>query len=186
MTATLYQFMKYRYPEDKNRYIVTSYLFGAKQSKMATSRTRLALVLAAGAALRAVVYTWYPLQTMLGSRPEFVTATSSFRRLKESVFLFEHGKSPYDGDVFHQPPLVFAAFYPLFLLPEEYQYVAASVLFILVDLAIALGFVRLCKRTLALEQRDAPTHGNEEIWLNQIALSPIFEPDTLPFTVAAL
>lgn len=35
----------------------------------------------------------------------------------ESLFLLDHGHSAYEGDVFHQPPLLLLLFYPLRNLP---------------------------------------------------------------------
>lgn len=145
-------------------------------------RVHLAAVLVAGVALRIAIYALPALQQTLASRPELVTAVSSFKRVQESAFLFEHVGSPYAGDVFHQPPLVFALFYPIFgFLPtKDLQYAASCALFILVDLLIACGFARLAKRTLCLEEGATPTFENKEIWLHQIPVSPLFTPVNLP------
>lgn len=37
--------------------------------------------------------------------------------MTESLFLLDHGHSAYEGDVFHQPPLLLLLFYPLRNLP---------------------------------------------------------------------
>ncbi|TMW64776.1 hypothetical protein Poli38472_011656 [Pythium oligandrum] len=140
--------------------------------------------LLAGAALRALLYAWGGVQSTLSARPELVTAVSSFRRVQEAVFLYETQGSPYAGDVFHQPPLVFAAFYPILSLPDKFQYAAACAFFIAVDLLIAWGLVRLCERTHELGEAQVPTHDGDEIWLNKVPMSPVFSDKHLPHTVA--
>ncbi|DBA04385.1 TPA: hypothetical protein N0F65_009981, partial [Lagenidium giganteum] len=139
----------------------------------------------AGVALRVVLYSQRTLQRTLSTRPELVTPMTSLHRVRESAYLFEHLGSPYAGDVFHQPPLVFAAFYPLMLLPEPLQYIACCALFIAVDVAIACGMARLCRSCHANEEGDVPRVNADEIWLHRIPVSPLFAPDRLP-TVAAL
>lgn len=145
----------------------------------------LAAALMAGLALRAALYAAPGLHEALAARPELSTPVSSLRRVRESVFLFAHTGSPYAGDVFHQPVLVFALFYPLFgVLPAALQYAAACALFMAVDAAIALGFARLCRRTLEAEEGRTPRHQGEEIWLHRVPVSPLLQPDVLPATVA--
>ncbi|KAF1336151.1 Gpi transamidase subunit pig-u family protein, partial [Globisporangium splendens] len=59
--------------------------------------------------------------------PQQTAPVSSVKRVAEGAFLFDHVGSPYAGDVFHQPPLVFALFYPIFGLlktPNELQFAA--------------------------------------------------------------
>jgi hypothetical protein len=156
--------------------------------KATTMRWRsgaLAAALAAGLALRVALYAAPGLHEALAARPELSTPVSSLRRVRESVFLFAHAGSPYAGDVFHQPVLVFALFYPLFgALPAALQYAAACALFMAVDAAIALGFARLCRRTLEAEEGRTPRHQGEEVWLHRVPVSPLFQPDVLPATVA--
>ncbi|GLE09860.1 hypothetical protein PINS_up021774 [Pythium insidiosum] len=82
--------------------------------------------LAAGALLRGALHASPAITSTLASRPELVTALSSWRRVRESVYLFNSIGSPYAGDVFHQPPLVFAAFYPVLSLPVELQATVAA------------------------------------------------------------
>jgi phosphatidylinositol glycan class U len=148
---------------------------------------RLAAVVAAGIAARGAIYALPALQQTLAARPELVTPVSSVRRVAEGAFLFDHVGSPYAGDVFHQPPLVFALFYPIFGLldaAKELQYAAMCALFIAIDVLIACGFARLARRTLALEEGETPVHENKEIWLHRIPVSPLFTPDNLPVMAA--
>lgn len=144
----------------------------------------LAAVVCAGAALRVAVYALPSLQQTLASRPELTTAVSSFQRVRESAFLFDHVGSPYAGDVFHQPPLVFALFYPL-LSSGSHAYALTCALFICVDVLLALGFVRLARRTLLLEEGVVPKDAaNKEIWLHRIPVSPLFLRQNLPVMAA--
>ncbi|KAJ0397007.1 hypothetical protein ATCC90586_009241 [Pythium insidiosum] len=122
----------------------------------------------------------------MASRPELVTALSSWRRVQESVYLFEATGSPYTGDVFHQPPLVFAAFYPVLSLPASIQPIAATLLFIAIDLLIAWGLARLCELVHLLEEGRQPHAQGNEIWLNKVPLSPVFAKEHLPTTVACI
>ncbi|RLN65276.1 hypothetical protein BBJ28_00003456 [Nothophytophthora sp. Chile5] len=131
-----------------------------------------AAVICAGASVRAALYALPSLQATLTDRPELVTAVSSFRRVQEGAFLFERTGSPYAGDVFHQPPLVFAAFYPLVsLAPSALRYALACAAFICVDVLIAVGFARLCRRTLQLEEGRVRRFQGQEIWLRAIVAS---------------
>jgi phosphatidylinositol glycan class U len=153
---------------------------------MTKSNGAIIVFLILGALIRCILFYYPNIHTILSSRPELTTPTSSFRRLSESIFLFEHGHSPYEGDIFHQPPLVFALFYPLFQTPKEYFYIQSCGIFILVDLLIALGLARLCRNIHLQEEGIVPMEKNEEIWLNKIPLSPLFSPKNHAVTVVAM
>uniref|UniRef100_M4BCC1 EXPERA domain-containing protein n=1 Tax=Hyaloperonospora arabidopsidis (strain Emoy2) TaxID=559515 RepID=M4BCC1_HYAAE len=145
----------------------------------------LALVLLSGACVRGFLYAVPSLHSTLSFRPELVTPTSSFHRIQEGVFLYVSTGSPYSGDVFHQPPLVFALFYPVLqYVPASLQYFIRCALFISVDLLLAVGFARLCANTLKLEEGRVYKVKNQVIWLSQIPVSPLFRPETLSKTVA--
>uniref|UniRef100_A0AAV1T3I6 GPI transamidase subunit PIG-U n=1 Tax=Peronospora matthiolae TaxID=2874970 RepID=A0AAV1T3I6_9STRA len=145
----------------------------------------LALVLLLGACVRGFLYAVPSLHSTLSLRPELVTPTSSFHRIQEGVFLYVSTGSPYSGDVFHQPPLVFALFYPVLqYVPMALQYFIRCALFISVDLLLAVGFARLCANTLKLEEGRVYKVKNQGIWLSQIPVSPLFRPETLSKTVA--
>lgn len=116
-------------------------------------RLGLPLVLLLGACVRGFLYALPSVHSTLSSRPELVTSVSSFRRLQEGAYLFRSTGSPYSGDVYHQPPLLFALLYPVLqLTPAALQYLVACAVFISVDLLIAAGFARLCARNLQLEE----------------------------------
>ncbi|KAG7377673.1 hypothetical protein PHYPSEUDO_011161 [Phytophthora pseudosyringae] len=148
-------------------------------------RLGLPAVLLLGACVRGFLYAVPSINTTLSTRPELVTSTSSFRRLQEGVFLFRSTGSPYSGDVYHQPPLLFALLYPVLqVTPASLQYLITCAVFIAVDLLLATGFARLCARNLKLEEGRRLKVGDEEIWLSQIPVSPLFKPENLPTIVA--
>ncbi|EGZ22496.1 hypothetical protein PHYSODRAFT_314121 [Phytophthora sojae] len=148
-------------------------------------RLGLPLVLLLGACVRGFLYALPSVHSTLSSRPELVTSVSSFRRLQEGAYLFRSTGSPYSGDVYHQPPLLFALLYPVLqLTPAALQYLVACAVFISVDLLIAAGFARLCARNLQLEEGRRFKVRGEEIWLSQVPVSPLFKPENLPTTVA--
>lgn len=67
--------------------------------------------LACGIASRVLLPALFPsLVPFLGDLVECSTPVSSFKRLQEGVFLFEHKLSPYDGAILHQSPLLLSLF----------------------------------------------------------------------------
>lgn len=143
----------------------------------ASSSRALVAVVVTGVLLRVAVLSLEALQQALAARPELVTAVSSTARVREGALLFARTGSPYAGDVFHQPPLVFALF----------QLLPGAALLVAVDAVLALGFARLARRTLALEEGVVPRDSvNREIWLHRIPVSPLFRRAQLPVTVAMM
>ena len=68
-------------------------------------------VLVGAAALRLIVFLAFPqIPDFLSTQVEISTPVSSFRRLKEGLFLYNRGVSPYDGGLFHQAPLLLVIF----------------------------------------------------------------------------
>ncbi|KAI2638576.1 GPI transamidase subunit PIG-U [Xylaria nigripes] len=98
----------------------------------------------AAAVLRFALFTFFPaLPDLLTSRVEISTPVTSFKRLQEGLFLYNHNVSPYDGGVYHQAPL----FLPLLsLLPDPSAYpIFTSLLYILVDIASANALYRIAE-----------------------------------------
>ncbi|KAG6954014.1 hypothetical protein JG688_00012552 [Phytophthora aleatoria] len=148
-------------------------------------RLGLLVVLLLGACVRGLLYAVPSVHATLSTRPELATSISSFRRLEEGVFLFQSTGSPYAGDVYHQPPLLFALLYPVLqVAPASLQYFIKCTVFITADLLLAMGFDRLCKANLKLEEGRRFTFEDKEIWLTQVPVSPLFKPKNLPTTVA--
>lgn len=94
---------------------------------MAISMDRKTVAIYAGAAaIRLLVFLSFPsLADFLTSQVEISTPISSFKRLKEGLFLYQHGLSPYDGGVFHQAPLLLVIFD---ILPASLVFVALDLL----------------------------------------------------------
>ncbi|KAJ2955935.1 hypothetical protein NQ176_g11355 [Zarea fungicola] len=93
-------------------------------------------VFVGAALLRFLLFTAFPrLPDLLTGRVEISTPVTSFKRLQEGLFLYNHNVDPYDGGVFHHPPLLL----PLFsLLPDVKDWpVFTAMLYILVDLLSA-------------------------------------------------
>jgi GPI-anchor transamidase subunit U len=68
-------------------------------------------VLGSAAALRLAVFLLFPnVPDLLSSQVELSTPISSFKRVREGLFLYERGVSPYDGGVYHQAPLLLTIF----------------------------------------------------------------------------
>ncbi|KAG4041158.1 hypothetical protein PC123_g23320 [Phytophthora cactorum] len=148
-------------------------------------RLGLLVVLLLGACVRGLLYAVPSIHATLSTRPELATSISSFRRLEEGVFLFQSTGSPYAGDVYHQPPLLFALLYPVLqVAPASFQHFITCTVFITADLLLAMGFARLCKANLKLEEGRRFTFEDKEIWLTQVPVSPLFKPKNLPTTVA--
>lgn len=149
-------------------------------------KREVALAVAAGLALRTALYLAPGAHAALAARPELSTPLSSLRRARESVFLAAATGDAYAGDVFHQPPLVFALARALLAAPAALQFAASCALFMAVDAAVALGFARLCARSQRMEEGRRPALASDEIWLHKVPVSPLFRPDALPATVALM
>ncbi|KIW26532.1 uncharacterized protein PV07_09619 [Cladophialophora immunda] len=94
---------------------------------MAISLDRKTVAIYAGAiVLRLVIFLAFPdVPEFLTARVEISTPISSFQRLQEGLFLYQHGLSPYDGGVFHQAPLLLVIFE---MLPPTLVFVGLDVL----------------------------------------------------------
>eukprot|EP01112_Ceratiomyxa_fruticulosa_P011800 TRINITY_DN3235_c0_g1_i1.p1 TRINITY_DN3235_c0_g1~~TRINITY_DN3235_c0_g1_i1.p1 ORF type:complete len:429 (-),score=71.33 TRINITY_DN3235_c0_g1_i1:101-1387(-) len=72
---------------------------------------------------------------VFGNRNEVITPVSSYKRVKEGLYLVDAGNSPYAGTVYLQPPLLLALFYPLHNLDVIFTqlfYVSLDIIFALV------------------------------------------------------
>lgn len=77
---------------------------------MSTDRSKLA-TLGSAVVLRLVLFHAFSnLPDLLTGRVEVSTPVTSFKRLKEGLFLYDHNTSPYDGGIFHQAPLLLTLF----------------------------------------------------------------------------
>lgn len=121
-------------------------------------------VFAGAATLRLVVFLLFPtISDFLSTQVEIATPVSSFKRLKEGLFLHERGVSPYDGGSFHQAPLlltIFGIFPP-------------SLVFTLLDLVSAVSLKSLADNIRLSSPRFKPLDGTV------IAAAYLFNPFTI-------
>ncbi|KAK9447668.1 GPI transamidase subunit PIG-U [Limtongia smithiae] len=72
---------------------------------------RTAAVLLGGVLLRIAPSILFPgIHAVLASRVELATPASSYKQLREGLYLYDLGMAPYDGGVYHQAPLLLPAF----------------------------------------------------------------------------
>ncbi|KAI8913517.1 GPI transamidase subunit PIG-U, partial [Gorgonomyces haynaldii] len=84
-----------------------------------------------GMVLRFIVFRSFPgIVELLDQRPETATPVSSYKRLLEACFLFDHGLNPYEQDLYHASPLMLALF-------SKLSPVISMLLFFLIDYGIA-------------------------------------------------
>ncbi|KAK3335308.1 PIG-U-domain-containing protein [Cercophora scortea] len=96
------------------------------------------------AVLRLALFTLFPgLPDLLTGRVEISTPVTSFKRLQEGLFLYNHNVSPYDGGVYHQAPLLL----PLFALLPSFAAlpVFTYLLYIAVDLLSAHALFQIAE-----------------------------------------
>ncbi|RMZ82866.1 hypothetical protein DV737_g1890, partial [Chaetothyriales sp. CBS 132003] len=121
-------------------------------------------VFAGAAALRLFAFYFFPtVIDFLTTQVEISTPASSFKRLKEGLFLYERGLSPYDGGVFHQAPLLLVIF----------AIFPASLVFTAIDLANALALKIIADKLKLSSPRFKPINGTV------IAAAFLFNPFTI-------
>ncbi|KAI0397382.1 GPI transamidase subunit PIG-U [Xylariaceae sp. FL0594] len=135
---------------------------------------------AAAAVLRLALFTFFPtLPGLLTSRVEVSTPVTSFKRLQEGLFLYNHNVSPYDGGVYHQAPLLL----PLFsLLPDPSTYPFFTyLLYILVDIASADALYKIAESGEAASSKLFTSARKDRKWSGYV-VAAIFLFN--PFTIA--
>ncbi|KAK0659716.1 putative GPI transamidase component PIG-U [Cercophora samala] len=141
---------------------------------------RTAALYAGAAVLRLAIFTLLPdLPDLLTGRVEISTPVTSFKRLQEGLFLYNHNVSPYDGGVYHQAPL----FLPLFsLLPNALSYpIFTYLLYIAIDLLSAGALWRIADSGEAGSSALFTSPRRERRW-NGFVIAAIFLFN--PFTIA--
>ncbi|KAM0282343.1 hypothetical protein ACHAQH_003022 [Verticillium albo-atrum] len=133
----------------------------------------------AAAALRLVLFVGFPrLPDLLTGRVEISTPVTSFKRLQEGLFLYNHNVSPYDGGVYHQAPL----FLPLFsLLPDIKGWpIFVSLLYILVDLLSADALAKIADSGEAGASKRFTSPRRNKRWNGlAVAAAYLFNPFTI-------
>ncbi|XP_022117457.2 phosphatidylinositol glycan anchor biosynthesis class U protein [Pieris rapae] len=82
----------------------------------------------------------------LSNRVEIATPLNSWKRLIEGIYLFEHNIDPYDGDSFHESPLLLISFYSLL----KYAPYLVPGVFILIDILTAYFLYKTAKRFIRI------------------------------------
>ncbi|KAJ9148738.1 PIG-U-domain-containing protein [Coniochaeta hoffmannii] len=131
------------------------------------------------AVLRLALFTIFPgLPDLLTGRVEVSTPVTSFKRLQEGLFLYNHNVSPYDGGVYHQAPL----FLPLFsLLPSSATFpIFTYLLYVAVDLLSADALLKIADSGEAVSSRLFTSPRREKRWSGfVIAAVYLFNPFTI-------
>ncbi|KAJ3332035.1 hypothetical protein HDU76_001493 [Blyttiomyces sp. JEL0837] len=116
----------------------------------------LTLALAAGLFLRLALIN-SKLADIIASRIEVSTPVTSFKRLKEGLFLFENGIPPYQGGIFHQAPILLAIFH---IVPE----MLTPYLFVILDTLTASFLIQIARFKRANQSREIwPENGGERL-----------------------
>ncbi|KAH6692653.1 GPI transamidase subunit PIG-U [Plectosphaerella plurivora] len=133
----------------------------------------------AAAALRLALFVVFPsLPDLLTGRVEISTPVTSFKRLQEGLFLYNHNVSPYDGGVYHQAPLLL----PLFsLLPDVKAYpIFTAILYIIVDLLSADALASIADSGEAGASRLFKSPRRGRTWSGiVVAAAYLFNPYTI-------
>ncbi|KAI0178965.1 PIG-U-domain-containing protein [Hypoxylon sp. FL1284] len=138
----------------------------------------------AAALLRLLLFVFFPgLPDLLTARVEISTPVTSFKRLQEGLFLYNHNVSPYDGGVYHQAPLLL----PLFsLLPDPSTYpIFTYLLYIIVDLLSADALYKIAESGEASTSRLFTSARKERRWSGYIVAALfLFNPFTIATCMA--
>ncbi|RKF74371.1 Phosphatidylinositol glycan anchor biosynthesis class U protein [Golovinomyces cichoracearum] len=140
---------------------------------------RKATLLAAAAAFRLILFTSFPgLPDLLTARVEISTPVTSFKRLQEGLFLYQHHVSPYDGGVYHQAPLLLPL---LTLLPDYSKYPTFThLLYILTDLLSANALILIAASGEATSSKLYTSPRKAKAWSSLvIAAAFLFNPFTI-------
>ncbi|KAL7620214.1 hypothetical protein AAE478_009207 [Parahypoxylon ruwenzoriense] len=138
----------------------------------------------AAALLRLALFTLFPaLPNLLTGRVELSTPVTSFKRLQEGLFLYNHNVSPYDGGVYHQAPLLL----PLFsLLPNPSAYpIFTFLLYIVVDLLNADALYKIAESGEAASSRLFTSNRKDRRWSGYVVAAMfLFNPFTIATCLA--
>lgn len=142
--------------------------------------------------LRIFLFTAFPsLPDLLTNRVEISTPVTSFKRLKEGLFLYTHGVSPYDGGIFHQAPLLLAFFSTI---PSSS--VITNLIYILADVQSALALIRIASSGVSAStplhtssrkvNSFPPWEAGAAFLLNPFTIATCLSRSTLVFTNTAI
>ncbi|KAK9479287.1 GPI transamidase subunit PIG-U [Lipomyces japonicus] len=129
------------------------------------------LVILASVVLRLGVVELFPaLPALLQHRPEITTTATSFKQLKEGLYLYRAGQDAYDGGVFHQSPLLLVLFnyigrISLIFSPELF----IGLFFACLDVVTARSFCSIARSPRLADKQRLPQWAIAAIYL----LNPI-------------
>ncbi|KAH9892108.1 PIG-U-domain-containing protein [Xylariomycetidae sp. FL2044] len=139
---------------------------------------------AAAASLRLFLFVFFPgLPSLLAGRVEISTPVTSFKRLQEGLFLYNHNVSPYDGGIYHQAPLLLPL---LSLLPDPSTYpIFTYLLYIIVDLLSANALYDIAESREAAQSTLFTSTRKERRWSGYVIASLfLFNPFTIATCLA--
>lgn len=139
---------------------------------------RKATLFGAAAAVRLLLFASPGLPDLLTGRVEVSTPVTSFKRLQEGLFLYNHNVSPYDGGVYHQAPLLLTLFS---LIPNSATYpVFTNLLYILVDLLSAVALMQIAESGEAGSSKLFTSPRKDKRWSSfAVAAAFLFNPFTI-------
>ncbi|KAG9247548.1 GPI transamidase-like protein component PIG-U [Calycina marina] len=139
---------------------------------------RKAALFGAAAAVRLLLFTSPGLPDLLTGRVEISTPVTSFKRLQEGLFLYNHNVSPYNGGVYHQAPLLLTLFS---LIPSPATYpVFTNLLYISVDLSSAIALMQIAESGESGSSRLYTSPRREKRWSSvAVAAAFLFNPFTI-------
>ncbi|KAL8732104.1 MAG: hypothetical protein Q9181_004082 [Wetmoreana brouardii] len=140
---------------------------------------RKTLLFSSAAAVRFILFFAFPrLPDLLTGRAEISTPVTSFKRLQEGLFLYNHNVSPYDGGVFYQAPLLL----PLFsLIPPSVFSLVIALLYVIADLLCAHSAIQIAQSGVARSSRLFSSPRKDIQW-DSVAVGAAYLFN--PFTIA--
>ncbi|PKS08294.1 hypothetical protein jhhlp_005238 [Lomentospora prolificans] len=133
----------------------------------------------AAASIRLLLFVAFPsLADLLTARVEVSTPVTSFKRLQEGLYLYNHNVSPYNGGVFHQAPLLLPVFS---LLPDNRTLpIVTFLLYIALDILTADALSEIADSGEAGSSRLFTSPRREKKWNGVlIAAAYLFNPFTI-------
>lgn len=129
----------------------------------------LAEVLVAGAMRYWLITSDY--QQMIANRAELSTPLNSWKRLVEGVYLYEERIDPYQGDMFHETPLLLVAFYGITkTIPQ-----LLPLMFTLCDLSAACCLYLTTKKFMSLTEESQRLSDNAlALRKGDLAVAPMY------------
>lgn len=138
------------------------------------------LVILGGVLVRIALNVFFPgFLRVLGDRVELSTAVTSFKRLKEGLFLLQNSMDPYAGGPFHASPLLL---YLISIFPPSN--LVYSVVFALLDGYAAWNLAEIAKRRP--KQSFSPSFTAAVYLFNPFTMLGTLARSTLSFTNAAI